>query len=188
MMRLRPPAIVHLVIGLHARDHAQRAEARDVRRRDVLRVLDAEAAILRPVLLLDARVVVELDANRAVADRVHHHLQPGLVRAGRARVQALGRRDEQPGVLRRIVERLEHRRGVRAERAVDEAFEPADAHPLVAVTARRDGVAQPLPRGERHHRVHARDHSPRLVRALEDGEIVPRPPMFCTEVTPRSAR
>ena len=88
--------------------------------------------------------------------------------------RALGRRDEQPGVLWRIVERLKHRRGVRAERAVDESFEAADAHPLVAVAARGDRVAQPLPRRERHHRVHARDHPPRLVRALEDGEIVPR--------------
>ena len=67
------------MIGLHARDHAERAEARNVRGREMLRVLDAEPSISRPVLARDALEDVELRADRAIADRVHDHMKSGLV-------------------------------------------------------------------------------------------------------------
>ena len=64
------------MIRLHARDHAERCEARDVRRAQMLRVLDAEAPVARTVLANHALVDVELRSDRAVADRVDDHVQP----------------------------------------------------------------------------------------------------------------
>src|SRR6185295_7042956 len=55
---LRPPAVVDGVIWLDAGDDAERPEASDVGRRDVLRVLDPEAAIARPSGSGDALVDV----------------------------------------------------------------------------------------------------------------------------------
>src|SRR5438034_7274530 len=48
-------AVVDRVVGLHRRNHAQAAEAGDVLRPQVLRVLDPEAPVARPVDPGDAR-------------------------------------------------------------------------------------------------------------------------------------
>ena len=114
-------------------------------------MLDAEAAVARAVLFRDALVDVELHADRAVADRVHRDLQSGAVGGGGPLVDLLRRVDQQAAVLRRVGERLEECRRVRAERAVDEAFESADAQPFVAAAVSAavclcsDCVAQMLP-------------------------------------------
>jgi hypothetical protein len=133
------------MIRLHARDHAELCEARHVGRMDVLRVLDAEAPVARTVLGFDPLEDVELRADRAVADGVHDDLEPCGVGALRPRIEALRLGHEEPAIVRRVGERLEHRRGVRAERAVDEALEPADAEPGVTTATRLHRVAQALP-------------------------------------------
>ena len=89
-------------------------------------------------------------------------------------IEIVRRIHEQPEVVRRIAERLEHRRGVRAERSVDEPFERADAKPVVAAAVLGDDVSQPLPRADLHGGVDARAEIAASVRALEDGEVVPR--------------
>ena len=63
-------------------------------RREVLRVLDAEAAVARAVLARDALEDVEQRRVRPVADRVHDDLQAGLVGAGDPRVEIFGRVDQ----------------------------------------------------------------------------------------------
>ena len=109
----------------------------------------------------DALEEVELVADRAVADRMHDDVKAGRVGAAHARFHVGGLRHLQPAVAGRIGERLEHQRRVRAERAVDEALERADAEPRVAAAARGNGVAEALPRGERHGGVDARAEAAR---------------------------
>ena len=77
--------------------------------------LDAKATVARTVLLGGTLEDIELQTNRAVADRVHDHVQPRGIGAGGPRFEIFGRVHEQAAVVRRIRERLEHRRGVRAE-------------------------------------------------------------------------
>ena len=62
-----------------------------------------------------ALVNVELRPNREIADRVHDEVQSVRVGAVRPAIEIVRRVDEQPAIVRRVVERLEHRRGVRAE-------------------------------------------------------------------------
>ena len=93
----------------------------------------------------DALVDVEQGGVGAVADRVHHHVQAGRIGAADPGVEIVRRVDEEAAVLRRVGERLVERRGVRTERAVDEALQPADAQPRVAAAVR--------PIGARLHRV-----------------------------------
>ena len=64
-------------------------EPRHVGGRDVLRVLDAEAAVARAVRLGDALEDIELHPDRAVADRVDDDLQPGAVGGGGPLLQIL---------------------------------------------------------------------------------------------------
>jgi hypothetical protein len=80
---LRPASVVDDVVWLHRGDDTQLPEARDVRRPDVLRVLDAEAAVLAAVGLSDPLEEVEDLGVGAVADRVDLDLQPRPVGAGR---------------------------------------------------------------------------------------------------------
>src|SRR3989442_15521490 len=71
---LDPAAVVDRVVGLHRRNHAQAAEAGDVLRPQVLRGLDPEAPVARPVDPGDAVVDIEDDGVRPVADGVHGDL------------------------------------------------------------------------------------------------------------------
>src|SRR2546423_508388 len=63
---LRPASVVDGVVRLHAWYDAEFAEAGDVRRGDVLRVLDAEATIPWPVLARDPLEDVELQVDGAI--------------------------------------------------------------------------------------------------------------------------
>jgi hypothetical protein len=66
----RPAAVVDRVIRLHRRDHAHASKPRDIRRPDVLRVLDSESPIPRSVLPSDPFEEVKQLAIGSVADRV----------------------------------------------------------------------------------------------------------------------
>ena len=62
---------------------------------EVLGVLDPEAAVARAVLLRHTLEDVELQADRAVTDRVDYDLEARAVCAQRPGIETLGRRDEQ---------------------------------------------------------------------------------------------
>ena len=64
---------------LHACDHAEFAEPRDVDRLNCFDVLDARAAILRPVYFFSVLVSIERGAHAVVADGVGEKLQPALI-------------------------------------------------------------------------------------------------------------
>ena len=92
-----------------------------------------------------------------------------------------------PVSLGASVNGCEHRRRVRAERAVDEALEAADVEPRVAAAARRDGVAELLPRGERNDGVDARLHPAGSLARARRPRGRAKVPMLCTDVTPLPA-
>ena len=75
-------------------------------------------------------VRVEHDAVAAIADGVRVHLEAGLQRALGHVLDVLGRRDEQPVVLRVVAVRIEQRRAARAERAVGVQLDRADPEVL----------------------------------------------------------
>ena len=141
----------------------------------MLRVLDAKATVARTVLVNHAFVDVQLRSDRVVADRVHDHVQALGVRGLRPRIEILLRVDEQPAIVWRVVERLEHRGRMRAERPVDEAFERSNPKPVVAAPGRCDAIAKPRPRVDRNSCVDACRQPSRFPPTLEDREIVPRP-------------
>jgi hypothetical protein len=103
------------VIRLHACGHVKLRETRDVFLAQVLRVLDAEAAVACAVLLADALEDVEQHADGAIADCVDHHVQAGLVGAGDPRVHLFWRIQQQATILRCVDEGLVEGGGVRAE-------------------------------------------------------------------------
>src|SRR5918995_3370312 len=125
----------------------------------MLRVLDAEAAIAWSVFTNHALEDIEQHTVGAVADRVHYHLKTGFVGARDPAIQIVGRIDEQPAIVWRVVEWLVECGGVRPQRTIDEALQPTDAQPLVAssvgtsIFLARDRIAEPLPVGERKHAV-----------------------------------
>ena len=138
-------------------------------------MLDPEPPVARAVLARHPLEDVELQADRAVADRVHHHLQPGVVGALRPRVQVLGRVDEQPRSCGASLNGS-------SIAAVCEPSEPS-TNPL---SPPMRSHASPRPRAatvsrSRSHvasgttRVDPRAQPSGAVRALEDGEIVPGP-------------
>ncbi len=169
------------MVRLHAGDHVELRKARDVGGREMLRVFDPEAAVAAAVLVDDAIVNVEQQTVRAIADRVDHDVEPGLVGVRNPGVEILGRVDEEPAVLRRVVERLMERGGMRTERTVDEALQAADAEPFVsapivaAVLFPRDDFAQAAPVGQRNDAVDAGAERVRLARAGERRQVAPRP-------------
>ena len=115
----------------------------------VLRVLDAEAAVARAVAPSRPARRGRGSRVRAVADGVDHDLEAGAVRLSdpsshAAERHALGG-DSTPRFSGVVGERLEEERGAGAERAVGEALHAADAEPLV-VLPRARGVARLLPR------------------------------------------
>ena len=81
------------MIRLHRRDHAKLLEAADSPRPQMLGVLDAEAAIARPILLRDLREDVEQLRVGLIADGVDRHDSPdrGIRRADHRRMRT-GRR------------------------------------------------------------------------------------------------
>ena len=71
------------MIWLHAGDHAELGEPRDILGGNVLGVLDAKPPIARSVELCHALEYVQLQSNGAVAYRMHRHLQPSGIRSRR---------------------------------------------------------------------------------------------------------
>ena len=78
---LSPATIVDRMVRLHACDHAQLREPRNVRRGNVLCVLDTEPSIAGAIFLCDALENVQLCSDRFVADGVDDQVQSGFVRA-----------------------------------------------------------------------------------------------------------
>jgi len=111
----------------------------------------------------------------AVADGVDDHVQARGVGALDPALQVLAAVDQQPAVLGRVGERLEEGGGVRAERAVDEALERADAQPFVAASVALHLLGEALPGVERNRGVDAGVQPFGRAGAPEDLEIVPRP-------------
>src|SRR6478672_3247834 len=72
---LCPPPIIDGVVRLHTGYHAKLPEASDVLWRDVLRVLDAKAAIAGAILTCNTIEDVQLEIDCAVADRVNDDVQ-----------------------------------------------------------------------------------------------------------------
>ena len=113
------------MIGLHAGDDAEPAETRDLGRREMLGVLDAETAVVarrsgrrgrrggrRAILMLDALVDVEERAVRLIADRVNHDLEAGGIGRFGPRVNRIRMRNPEADVVGRVVEGRDHSRGV----------------------------------------------------------------------------
>ena len=68
-----------------------------------------------------------MQVDRAVADGMDDDVEAGRSAPDGPRVEVVRRVHEQSTIVRRVGEGLEERRGVRAERAVDESLERADA-------------------------------------------------------------
>ena len=112
---LGPSPVVDGVIRLHAGNHAQRGEARNVRRREVLRMLDAKSPVTRSMLGDHALVDVELRPVCEISNRVDDEVQTSRIRALGPAIQIVDRIHEQTAIVWRVGEWLEHRRRVRAE-------------------------------------------------------------------------
>ena len=134
-------------------------EARDVLRQQVLRMFDPEAAIARAVTLRSLGEHVEHVVIAGVADRVHRDVQPGGVGAQDEIPQLLGRRAIQAMVARVVRIGFAEQRRSRAERTVDQPFDAAPAHPVVAATFGLHQRGQFAPVLDRYERVEAHLHA-----------------------------
>ena len=172
---LRPTAVVDAVVRLHTRDDAKSGKPRNVGGVDMLRVLDAETPIPRPVLASHALEDIELQSYGPIADGVHGDLQAGAIGPLGPRLQILDRIDQKPAIPRRIAERRQERGRVRTERAVDEPFESADLEPVVAAALSLHLVGQPLPLRQWRAGVDASLEQAATTRHTEYLEVVPRP-------------
>ena len=133
---LRGPGPVRGAVDpLHGGEDAQLPEARDVRGVEDLRVLDAEAGVLRRRVLAEGRLVgVEHDPVGAVPDGVGPDLEAVGEGEARGLQDPLGRRDQQARVAGVVRVGLEERRATGAERAVGVELDRADGqHPLAGV-------------------------------------------------------
>ena len=113
---------------LHAGDDAEPGETRNVRVGEHLRVLDAEAAPGDA----DTLHRVEGQRVRAVSDRVHTRLEPGVARLAQQPLQLFRRNQHEPHVYRIVTVRRVQRGASRAEGAVEPELERAHDHPAVA--------------------------------------------------------
>ena len=126
---------------------------------DVLRMLDAKPPIARAVRFGHPLVDIELRAYRSVADRVDDDLQTLAVGVHRPILKIFCRVNQQSAVGRRVAERLQERRRVRTERAIDETFQSADPQPIIAAPPLLYFFCQPFPLRERRTRVNPRLHA-----------------------------
>src|SRR5262249_8283828 len=78
---LGPIPVINCVIGLHGRNYGELAKPGNVDGTQVLRVLNAESAITRSVLLSHLLEHSENGVVSAVADRMDRNLQSGAIRA-----------------------------------------------------------------------------------------------------------
>src|SRR5260370_11394070 len=125
----RPPHVGRAVCRLHAREHAEPGEARDVALGQDLRVLDPRAEALRLAGSENLLKGVEGERVRAVADRVDADLEAaGRRLAGEA--GALVRRGHtEPAVVRVVAVARVQRGAPRARRAPHPDLQPPPAAP-----------------------------------------------------------
>ena len=71
----RPATIVDCMIRLHRSDDVKLGKTLEIFRCHVLRVFDRKALVVIAVFFFDFAEDIEHHGNRAVADRVHAHLQ-----------------------------------------------------------------------------------------------------------------
>ena len=84
------------MVRLHAGNRADRGKPRQIRRRDVLRVLDAKARVRRMLLLPHPVEDVQLQPDGPVANGVDHHLEPGARGVAGPAVQVFRRIHQEP--------------------------------------------------------------------------------------------
>ena len=136
--RSGPSSVVDRVIRLHARDDAERAESRNVRRaRGAARARcgsGGRAGRSREPRARRCRAASRWPDRRS---RARATCRPGLVGAGDpARRDPRACLTKRPRSRGRVGERLVKGRRVRSERAVDESLERADPQPGVAAAVR----------------------------------------------------
>jgi len=88
------------VAGATDQSHAELAEAWEVARRDVLRVLDPEAPIARAILPRHSLEDAQLHIDGAIPDRVNDDVKPCPVGSRRPGIEVLGRVHEQAAIRR----------------------------------------------------------------------------------------
>src|SRR5580765_2732878 len=118
-------AVRRRVRELHRHGDAELRKARQILRREALRVLDPRAKALRRPLATRRLERVERVAVRAVADRVHRDRPADARSPAHDLLELLAARDLDTRAV-------EHPRGLRAERPVHERLQVARAQPLVA--------------------------------------------------------
>ena len=113
------------VRGLHRGHQLQAGKARDVARRDHLRMLDAPAMVARGLVAQHARVGVEHDAVAAVADGMRRHLQSAVPRAAHGGLEAGLVLHQQAAIAGIVAVVLDQRGAAAAQRAVDHQLDAA---------------------------------------------------------------
>src|SRR5213592_1010760 len=146
---LHPATVINGMVRLHRRDHAELAEQRNILGAEVLRVLDAEAAIAWPMCARHAVVDGQQDRVGAVADRVDRDLQSrGVGIADPATHVLLGVLHE-AAVARGIAVGLDEVRGAGPGRTIDVSLESGDLHPVVPGRGVAHGLGDGTPGVER---------------------------------------
>ena len=171
-----PAPVVGEVDRLHRGDDAEPAEAGDLLAAQVLGVLDAEAAVARPVGGGHLGEEVEQHGVGALADGVHRDLETLAVGGGDPAFEAPRREPivgEQPDRAGGVGVGFEEVGGGRAERAVHVGLEAAEAEPVVAAPGGADAVALALPGGDRRPRVEPHGELAAVARPLERGQLLP---------------
>src|SRR5260370_20390979 len=162
----RPAHLGRAVCRLHAREHAEPGEARDVALGQDLRVLDPRAEALRLAGSENLLKGVEGERVRAVADRVDADLEAAGRRLAGEAVELVRRDQQEPAVVRVVAVARVQRGAARAERAVEPELQRADDEPPVALA--RGAALTPL--------------GPRLLAAHRDVVAERNPPAL--EETP----
>ena len=119
--------------ALHRRDHAQIGEARDVRRIQMLRVLDAPAQVAPSRRLREGPLEhVKRLSISPIADRVDRELESVFQSDRRGALELVERDRVDAATVRLVAVGCEQPGAVRTERAVDRALDRADRQVRVA--------------------------------------------------------
>ena len=137
------------MIGLHGGDDTGAGDAVDVLGPQVLRMLDAEAAVPASVRVGHAVVDVEDEAIGSLADGVDGNLEPGGVGRADPPPHGIFRSSHDPARLRVVEIWIVEECGPRSERSIDIPLHTADPDPVVSPPLGRDGIDHVLPRFER---------------------------------------
>src|SRR5438552_19094109 len=114
----------------------------------MLRVFDAETMIARAVFFCGMLVNVQDSHVRLVADGVDHHLEADLIRALDAlEHDTFGQHliEKQAASIRGVIIWLEEERGGRAETAIGESFQTANAQHIAAKSGANSRLRQHFP-------------------------------------------